>query len=55
MAWKYIYVSVIPVSRRQNSIVQKSNVRVVDDKTSDGIEFDIFFIVHRICIIVLSP
>ena len=55
MAWKYIYVSVVPVSRRQNSIVQKSNVRVVDDKTSDGIEFDIFFIVHRICIIVLSP
>ena len=31
MAWKYIYVSVVPVSRRQNSIVQKSNVRVVDD------------------------
>ena len=23
MAWKYIYVSVVPVSRRQNSIVQK--------------------------------
>ena len=49
MAWKYIYVSVVPVSRRQNSIVQKSNVRVVDDKTSDGIEFNILFIVHLMC------
>ena len=58
MAWKYIYVSVVPVSRRQNSIVQKSNVRVV---------VVLWMIKHQMalnliscllftsCVIVLSP
>ena len=58
MAWKYIYVSVVPVSRRQNPIVQKSNVRVV---------VVLWMIKHQMalnliscllftsCVIVLSP